>query len=493
MGSTYRWNRFTLIACWGIGFAILSAAESPRAAGQCQVSTNADVIVGELANNPSNPPNISNFTSAGGIEAFSIGTTSCNIGTFWLNWLQAPNTNHPVIGQNFFRLRREAGGYNTFEQLGQSWLKHGFFALSENACCNNCSGTDGTHLGVGCSDPYNSTRNASQAGLGPKWQVNATTGVHIHPIANPSFSGSVARRLQIKTADLEVSDGAQPITSQPRFYAEGQYIAADDAANGNKNNNASHRPMAVSGSGTAWTFTQIGTTQRQQPGIRAWKDFDPTVTETDVIVDEEAGWTALVIVAAQATDLGGGVHHYEYAVQNLNSDRSVGSFKVPVSPYATITNAGFHDVDYHSSDGSGNITTDGTDWFNTVDGGTIQWVAVNVAPADDNALRWGTLYNFRFDCDLAPTSGDVTLGQFKAANNETATTVIPSAVTCMRGDLNDDNVVDAADIQRFTDRLVGGGATPKEKCAGDLEPTADYGIDDDDMEPFAECVLNEGC
>jgi hypothetical protein len=475
------------------GLAAMTAFALPRASGQCQVSTNADVIVGELANNPSNTPHISNFTSAGGIEAFSVGTTSCNIGTFWLNWLQAPNANHPVISQNFFRLRREAAGYNTFEQLGQSWLKHGFFALSENACCNNCSGTDGTHLGVGCSDPYNATRNSSQAGLGPKWQVNATTGVHIHPIANPAWAGTVARRLQIKTADLEVSDGAQPITTQPRFYVEGQYISADDAANGNKNNNASYRPIAVSGSGSAWTFTQISTTQRQQAGIRAWKDFDPTVTETDVVVDEDGGMTSLVIVSAQATDLGGGVHHYEYAVQNLNSDRSIKLIKVPVSPYATVTNASFHDVDYHSSDGSGNVTTDGTDWAFSSGGGTIQWAVVDVAPADDNALRWGTLYNFRFDCDVAPTTGIVTLSQYKAVNNETASTVIPSDVTCMRGDLNDDLVVDALDIQLFTDRLVGGGATAKQKCAGDLEATADFGIDVDDLEPFAVCVLAEGC
>lgn len=492
------YHRIRLSYLW-ITLAVVTAVAAPRAPGQCQVSTNADVIVGELANNPTNTPHISNFTSAGGIEAFSVGTTSCNIGTVWLDWWTAsssgiPNDNrHPVISQNFFRLRRDASGYNAFEHLGQSWLKHGFFALSENACCTSCTGTNGSHLGVGCSDPYNSSRNASQSGLGPKWQVNATTGVHIHPRANPTWSGDVARRLQIKTADLTVSDGAQPITSQPRYYVEGQYISADDAANGNKNNNASYRPIAVSGSGTTWTFSQISTTQRQQAGIRAWQDFDPTVTETDVIVDEDSGWTALMIVAAQATDLGGGIHHYEYAVQNLNSDRSVGSFTVPVSPYATITNAGFHDVDYHSNDGSGNITTDGTDWDDTIADGTIKWGVVDVSPADDNALRWGTLYNFRFDCDLPPTTGDVTLGQFKAANDETASTMVPSAVTCLRGDLNDDGVVDALDIQRFTDRLVGGGATPKEKCAGDLELTADFGIDGDDMEPFAECVLAEGC
>ena len=33
--------------------------------------------------------------------------------------------------------------------------------------------------------------------------------------------------------------------------------------------------------------------------------------------------------------------------------------------------------------------------------------------ADANALRWGTLYNFRFDANAAPVAGTVTLGLFK--------------------------------------------------------------------------------
>src|SRR5688572_28479699 len=113
-----------------------------------------DVIVGSLNG-------MDSYGSSGGIYAYSIGTTSCNVGTVWLNWFA--NTNqHPVIGQNFYRLKN-----GRFEQIGMSWLKHGFFALSGSLCFNDCQGTNGEHLGVHCSDPYDAGLNGDQ-GNGPR-------------------------------------------------------------------------------------------------------------------------------------------------------------------------------------------------------------------------------------------------------------------------------------------------------------------------------------
>jgi hypothetical protein len=100
-----------------------------------------DIIVGDL-------PDVSSYGAVGNISAFAVGTTSCNVGTCWANWISATNQ-HPIIGETLYRLKN-----GRFEQLGQSWLKHGFTALSGNVCSNSCIGTDGTHLGVNCSDPY---------------------------------------------------------------------------------------------------------------------------------------------------------------------------------------------------------------------------------------------------------------------------------------------------------------------------------------------------
>jgi len=152
--------------------------------------TGPDVIVGGIVG-------MQNYGSQGGIAAFSVGTTSCNIGTANLLWVA--NTNqHPVISQNLYRL----SGDGKFTQIGQSWLKHAFFALTQNLC-STCNGQGGSVLGVGCADPYSSGLNGTQSPLGPRSEVNAATVFFIYPPQNtPPFSGIIARRLQVHETDL---------------------------------------------------------------------------------------------------------------------------------------------------------------------------------------------------------------------------------------------------------------------------------------------------
>jgi len=322
--------------------------------------------------------------------------------------------------------------------------------------------------------------------------------------------------MHIPVSELEVSNGTGDL-SVTRYFGEGQYVSADDAqaspSAGNKNNNASYRPLSVSGGGTAWTFAAIGSVQRQQAGIQAWADTDTTasipniitrVVETDVVTPEDGGRTGLVLLAAQATKVVSGKWRFEYAVQNLNSDRSIYSLTVPVSNYASIENIGFRDVGYWDGDGINSVTTDGTDWPGVRGDGAISWTVVQdyTANPNGNAIRWATMYNFRFDCDVGPefSHGDVSLGdikldQFKpGAQSLTAQTVRPGAVVCIRGDVNGDGSIDGLDIIRFSQILVNGNATAttREKCAGDLEAVADFGIDDGDIDNFSNCLLAGG-
>jgi len=405
-------------------------AAAPAVMSQTEEVDNAavligpDVIVGNLHQ-------VSNYGSLGGISAFAVGTVSCNIGDDWLNWFSY-NNQHPVIGQSLYRLKNDR-----FEHIGQSWLKHGFYALSESLCNSGCQATNGQHLGVHCSDPYSSSLNGTQSNLGPKYQVDAHTGVYPYPPANPSWSGNIARRLQVRDSDLDPS-----LNGGGLYFAEGQYVTPDDAASGNQNNNASYRRVTVSWSGSNWMLGLAATTQREQAAIRAWKDTDPTtVTETDVQVPDDG----LFIVSAKATDLGTGYWHYEYAVQNLNSHRSAKAFSVPMDPAGKVLNLGFHDVDYHSGE-----AWLGTDWTPIVQNGSITWSTTDYSVNPNaNALRWGTLYNFRFDANRAPEAASATLTLFRPGTptEVSAGTVGPSTAP---PDCNENGIPDIQDIANGT-------------------------------------------
>jgi hypothetical protein len=100
-----------------------------------------DIIVGDL-------PNMNQQGSAGTQVGLAVATTSCNNGDQPVDWFQLPNTDHPVIPQNFYRMSGGANNNDRFEQIGHSWMKHAFFALEERACdnCNTSGCQTGSHL-----------------------------------------------------------------------------------------------------------------------------------------------------------------------------------------------------------------------------------------------------------------------------------------------------------------------------------------------------------
>ncbi len=388
-----------------IGFhaaAVLAAlATTASAQTPCQGTAGPDVTVGAITGP-------SNYTAVGTLEALSLGTTSCNQGTVGVAW-QSNTNKHPVIGGELYRFKF-VGGAARFEQVGLSWLKHGFFAESEFLCCNNCQATDGTTLGVGCSDPYTSDRNGTQSLMGPRWQVNPFTGQFTYPPPHPS--GTNTGRLQVDTSDLEVSSAGGT-----RYFANCQYIAPDDATSGHGNNNCSNREVTVTGSGTTWNFGFSGPTNREIPAIRQWANCETGVTLSNIQIPSEG----LLILGYKTTSLGNGMYHYEYAIYNMNSDRAVGGFSLPVPVNVQLSNVGFHDVTYRGGDGVGGVNQDGTDWPSQNNAGVMSWSTTPFASNPNaNAIRWGTTYNFRFDANAPPVAGTVTINTFK--NNGTVTT-----------------------------------------------------------------------
>jgi hypothetical protein len=382
--------------CLG-SMSLLCAAA--RAQTTCGAPAGPDAVAG-----PITAP--VNYAASGDVDALSMGSTVCNVGSMVLAYFASTNQ-HPLTAQNLYRFSN-VDGATRFEQLGMSWVFHGVFALQTSTCCTSCQASDGLHLGARCSSPDTASRNGAQAGLGPRWQVNAFTGAFTFPAANPPFTGTVARRLQAHVADLELPGGP----TGARYFVEHELIAPDDAASGNGTNNASHRELTVTSTASEWTFSLApgSSTQTEAPAIRAWKDIDPNVALTNVQVPGEG----LFVLAHEVTDLGGGTWHYEYALYNMNSDRSAGSFSIPIASGVHVSNVGFHDVDYHDGDGPGNVDFDGTDWATTLSGGSLTFATGDFATNPSaNALRWGTLYNFRFDANVPPQAGLVTVGLFK--------------------------------------------------------------------------------
>jgi hypothetical protein len=403
---TKTMGRMLSICITAAGTVLLTA----QARGQCTppVTTNGpDVVVGDITGP-------TQYGATGGYDALSLGTYSCNIGNVPLGW-HANTNQHPVIGGALFRLKT-VNGTQRFEQVGTSWLKHGFFALSNNLCCSGCIGDpSGATLGVHCSDPYTSSRNGTPSGLGPRWPVNAHTGFFPYPPPHPS--GGNNGRLQVKVSEIDLT------STGTRYFGEAMYVTADDAAAGNQDNNASYIEMSTSGGPSDYNFSMAGSTQRAQQAINAWKKTDSSVNLQTINIPNDG----IVILGNKTTDLGGGVYHYEYALYNMNCDVSIGSFSLPVPANVTVTNIGFHDFDYLAGDGIGGVNQSSTDWPGAVSAGAITWATTPFASNQNaNAIRWQGLYNFRFDANAAPVQGTITLGTFKNAGTVQITGDVPS-------------------------------------------------------------------
>ncbi len=393
-----------------------------------------------------------------GIRAYSIGTTSVNYGTVNLNWIQN-GTNHPVISMNMFQLKD-----GRFQQVGQSWLKHSFCALQIDSACSagpNCPNQGGclSFLAPGCQDPYTSDRNGGQTLLGPKWQVNPHEGTFNWPYDQSGQAGSaIFKRLQVHETDVNIAQNGGGL-----YFVEGQYVARDDALAGNQDNNASYRMIQILGAApyTA-SFVAGQTTVFQRSAIFAWRTHglginmvDPDVILQNVPVLNDGQF----IAGYKVSDNLDGTWHYEYAINNMNVHRAARQVIVPIGANVTVSNVGFHDVDYHSGDGAiggneaVNVNYDGTDWAIATGSGQVSWSTQTEAESTlANALRWGTLYNYRFDADSAPQPVSVTIGLYRAGgggdpDSVTFNGVGPSDVAqpCPY-DLDDDGVVGITDL-----------------------------------------------
>jgi hypothetical protein len=428
-----------------------------------QLSNGPDVILSDI-------PSVATFGPVNGIRAYALGSGTCNIGSQDLEWV---NNGSPGLAMNAYRLYD-----GRLMQIGMSWAKTACCAANGAGCGVSCT-SGGTGLHVGCRDVYTASWNSSQSRLAPRSGINPYTG-EFSPI--PSGSGdAIWRRLQIAETDLTAAN-----FPNATYFVEGVYASRGDSMAQNWLNNASYQRASF----TSFQLGLLDSVIAKTPAIYAWRDYGngPGVPDRSVqmsVVDIPG--EGRFIAGAKVKDNGNGTWRYDYAIYNLNSNRSGGMFKVPIPANTIITNAGFHDVNYHSGE-----VYDNTDWVFTQSPAAVTWSSPQTFDQNpnSNALRWGTMYNFWFTANRAPAPGpgpapgngtvNTTLALFRPGTPDSVVIALPAPYANCVADIapaGGDGTVNTDDLLSAINNW--GPCLHGSNCAADLN--FDQIIDIDDL------------
>ncbi len=398
---------------------------------------------------------VSGGSSAGIASGATVGTTSWNIGTVQLLWDQSPDPDHPKITMNVYRLLD-----GRFENIAGHWTKHGFLALSNEQCTDaaigSCQTTNGSRLGLACTDTYNPLLNAGM--LAPRYEINPWTGgwSYTNSIFEtggaPTYAGS--RLMQLEDADLDAA--ANP---GARYFVEGYYVTADDIC---IYNSASYKEVFITSidAGGIPNFTMES--DRFTPPHQLFAILDvwtgATLTEIaqDMALIRGISPDGRAIVGAHITALGNGAWRYDYTVMNIDMDRQMDQFWVDLPDGVTVTDLYFYapksheeTLTYEFGGGIQGPPRSNDAWPGTVEVDKVRWATkAHQAGVASNPIGWGTAYSFGFTADTAPTTGtmNVTPYRFNTGVPITGATQAPSAALVCPGDLTGDGRVDLDDL-----------------------------------------------
>lgn len=394
---------------------------------------------------------LAQYGKLNGILGLAFATTSWNIGDKDFAWFQSPNSQHPYIVMNMYRL--DPSG--RMVQIGQSWIKHGFFALSNTQCGGSCTfepgHSGGNWLGQNCTDTYGSSLNASQSGLGPRYEVDPWAGTwqyngSMFQQGGPSNT-AIRRRLQV--ADDELNPALHP-GSQYLYECYYVHFADTDVMN----SAAYQLCTPIRNSSGNYTFNQPGAGNFPNIGfaVNHWDVTQREVVAEELPVVEFESPDGRSVLSTNVVDLGNGQFRYEYSIMNIDMNRQVGSFSVPVPAGVNVSDIGFyavphHDEPYNARPDQGGVAINNNPWDVAQDGDSITWSTAA------NPIRWGTMYNFWFTADSGPVDAESTIGLFRAVADPDRPNAIggpiqgpgPVKTPCV-GDFTGDGVVDADDL-----------------------------------------------
>ena len=335
----------------------------------------------------------------------------CNPGTVVIPWQAAMQPNHPKFG---FLIVRESNG--RMEQISdRSYCKHAFTSTNYSGPCGTCQnpGT-GSVMGIHCADTYGSGNNADRNWLGPADEIDPWLGTwnpigsyfdqgdpnvgapnNSDGVRSPSYNGpdDVKNRVTVKETDL-ITPGAN--------YFYGIHLLHQGEALANRGDNLASRGFTPSWNGSSWSFGNNSVGMVWGSILQHWQGatLDSGSNGND---------DGRFFVACKVTPLGGGQFHYEYAVHNVDNSRGGATFRVPVDPAAVVANYSFRDIDNNALN----------NWIGARQGNEV----VFTAPVS-NPLNWNTIYNFGFDCNIAPGGGGVVLDEARLGAGALSVTVL---------------------------------------------------------------------
>lgn len=345
----------------------------------------------------------------------------CNPGTVTIPWYAAMQDDHPKFGFLLMRLHNDR-----LEQINDwSHVKHAFTSTnSPGAGCGGCQDPQtGSVMGIGCYDIYGAGNNADRTWLGPAFEIDPWLGTwnplgSYFDIGDPQTGmgpadgvrhlitngfDSVKNRMTVQEIDL-TTPGAQ--------YFYGIHLLHEGEAVANRHDNLASRGVNPTWGGTTWSFPNNSVGQIHGSILQRWPG-------ASVDSGQNGNDDGRFFVAVKVTPLGGGQYHYEYAVHNVDNHRGGASLRIPVDSAAVVTNFSFGDIDANPLN----------DWAGSHVGNEVVFAATA-----NNPLNWNTIYNFGFDCDIAPSFGIVNLdearigpGALSVSVNSQVPSGIPSA------------------------------------------------------------------
>ena len=363
-------------------------------------------------------------TYPNGVQAIGALTTCCNAGTSTIPFQAAMNPNHGFI---HYIIARESNG--RFEQISNyAWVKHTFGSNNNPGACGTCLNPNVTTSFVepGCNDTYLASQAVDHFNLGPPDEVNPWTGLwnpicSYFDVGNPPVAVSQqcdgirsvtqTQASALNTAinlAMRVYDSDLAVPGATFWYQSGYLVPGE--AEALRGNNHGSRQFTPTFGTTQWTLAD-GPSVLAGTILQRW-------TGASITSNTNGTDDGRYFVGVKVTGPTNGRYHYEYAVHNRDNARGAGALRIPICQHAQVSGFGFHDVDRNAV----------TDWTAAKVGSEIVFQTTG---ANQNPLKWNSIYSFWFDTDAAPDTGTVLLDQYAigaGALTVSVTSTTPSGV-----------------------------------------------------------------